>query len=93
MTLMISMFIDDTIDRVSTPFSGPRGDYAGAGRKEEYAETHRTLYIGYKKVHGIKMETILLLNGISTVFGGVSCRQSDTGVENMSGINSFLEYA
>ena len=43
-------------------------------------------------MHGIKMETILLPNRISAVFSGVSCRRSDTGVENMSGINSFLEY-
>ena len=47
---------------------------------------------GIQKVHGIKVETIFLPNGISTVFGGVSCRRSDTGVEHMSGINSFLEY-
>ena len=31
-------FIDDSIDCISTPFSGPRGDYSGAARKAEYAD-------------------------------------------------------
>ena len=26
-------FIDNSIDRISTPFSGPRGDYAGSARR------------------------------------------------------------
>jgi hypothetical protein len=31
-------FIDDTIDEILTPFSGPRGDYEGAARKSDYTD-------------------------------------------------------
>ena len=31
-------FIDDSIDDICTPFSGPRGDYEGAARKVEFAD-------------------------------------------------------
>jgi len=84
-------FIDCSIDRICRPFSGPDGDYAGAPRKEQYARTQRAFYTGYKKCHGIKVETVLLPNGISTVFGPVSARLHDTAsVLNMSGLNQFL---
>jgi hypothetical protein len=32
----------------------------------------RSVYTGYKKCHGIKLETVLLPNGISTVYGPTS---------------------
>ena len=32
-------FIDDSIYRICKPFSGPRGDYVGAARKEEFEES------------------------------------------------------
>ena len=82
--------MDDTIDPTFTPFSGPRGDYAGAARKAEYASAHRAVYTGYKKLHGIKVETVVLPNGLTTLFGPVSARQSGPGVEEMSNINAFL---
>ena len=84
-------FIDCSINRICRPFSGPDGDYVGAPRKEQYARTPRAFYTGYKKCHGIKVETVLLPNGISTVFGPVSARLHDTAsVLNMSGLNQFL---
>lgn len=84
-------FIDCSIDRICRPFSGPAGDYIGAPRKEDYSRTQRAFYTGYKKCHGIKVETVLLPNGISTVFGPVSARPHDvTGVLTMSGLNRFL---
>mmetsp|Transcript_17599 Transcript_17599/g.35153 ORF Transcript_17599/g.35153 Transcript_17599/m.35153 type:complete len:186 (-) Transcript_17599:132-689(-) len=54
----------------------------------------RAFYTGYKKIHGIKVETVFLPNGISTVFGPVSARLTD--VENvlaMSKLNEFLVHA
>jgi hypothetical protein len=84
-------FIDCSIDRICKPFSGPAGDYEGCGRKEEYSRTQRAFYTGYKRIHGIKVETVLLPNGISTIFGPVSCRQHDVrGVLQMSRLNEFL---
>ena len=83
-------FIDDSIDKISTPCSGPRGDYEGAARKPEYADAQQAFYSGYTKAHGIKIESILLPNGISTIFGPVSSRRADTGVLLMSNLNNYL---
>jgi hypothetical protein len=47
-------FIDDSIDHISTPFSGPRGDYEGAA----CWAAQQAFYTGYIKAHGIKVETI-----------------------------------
>ena len=44
-------FIDDSIDRISTPFSGPRGDYEGAARRAEYADAQQAFYTGSIKAH------------------------------------------
>ncbi len=51
-------FINDMINKILTPFSGPCGDYEGAVRKAEYAKAQQAFYSGYVKDHGIKMETI-----------------------------------
>ena len=83
-------FIDDSIDRILTPFSGPRGDYGGTASKAEYADAQQAFYSGYIKVHGIKVETIFLPNGLSTLFGPMSARQADAGVLVMSNLNKFL---
>jgi hypothetical protein len=52
-------FIDCSIDKICRPFSGPAGDYEGAGRKDTYTDTQRAFYTGYKRLHGIKVETVL----------------------------------
>ncbi len=46
--------------------------------------------VGWKSLHGIKVETVLLPNGISTVFGLVSARQNNRGTLNLSGLDHFL---
>jgi hypothetical protein len=83
-------FIDDAIDRISTPFSGPCGDYEGAVRKAKYADAQQAFYSGYIKDHGIKVETIFLTNGLSTLFGPMSAQQSDAGVLTLGNLNKFL---
>ncbi len=51
----------------------------------------RAVYTGYKKCYGLKVETVLLPNGISTVFGPTSARIHDVGgVLQMSGLDAFL---
>jgi hypothetical protein len=52
--------------------SGPNRDYVGAPQKPQQYEIQRSAYTAYKNLHGIKVETVLLPNGISTVFGPVS---------------------
>ena len=83
-------FIDDTIDEFRVPFSGPRGDYVGASRKPAYADGQRSVYTGYIHTHGLKLEVVLLPNGISVFFGPVSARCGDRGVMGQSGLDGFL---
>ena len=47
--------------------SGPDDDYEGTLRKALGDVTQLAVYTGYKKCHGLKVETLLLSNGISTV--------------------------
>ncbi len=82
--------IDNSINHICTPFSGPRGDYEGAVWKAKYADAQQTFYTGFIKAHGLKVETILLPNAISTLYGPVSARRADTGVLAMSNLNKFL---
>ena len=88
--------IDCSIFRINRPFSGPDGDYIGAPRKENYPIAQRAVYTGYKKCHGIKVQTILLPNGISCRYGPTSARVPDigpTGILEMSGLDHFLQQA
>ena len=84
-------FIDDSIDCISTPFSGPQVDYEGAAHKAEYADAQQAFYTGYIKAHGIKVETVFLPNGLCTLFGPVSARRANAGVAAMSNLNDFLD--
>jgi hypothetical protein len=56
----------------------------------QYIDAQETVYSGWKKLHGIKVETIFLPNGISTVFGPVSARQNDRGTLALSGLDRFI---
>lgn len=83
-------FIDCSIDKVCRPHSGPAGDYVGAPRKPNEDIYQRSVYSGYKKFHGIKVETILLPNGIMTLFGPISARIHDLTALNMGQLDNFL---
>jgi len=89
----IFALIDCSIYRINRPLSGPDGDYIGAPRRENYFNAQRSVYTGYKKCHGIKVQTIMLPNGISCVYGPASARVSDigaNGILEMSGLDMFL---
>ena len=83
-------FINDSINRISTPFSGPRGDYKAAARRAEYADVQQAFYTGYIKAHGIKVEPVFLPNGLCTLFGPVSARRADASIAAMANLNAFL---
>ena len=87
-------FVDCSIYKTDVPFSGPDGDKEGAPRKPRHGITQRAIYTGWKHVHGVKVETVMLPNGISTLFGPASCRRGDVGgnasLQQMSGLNNFL---
>jgi hypothetical protein len=73
-------FIDNSIDDCNVPYAGPRGNWPGAARREEYADTQQALYSGYTHRHGIRVETCFRPDGICTVFGPVSARHHDVSV-------------
>lgn len=75
----IFCFVDCSIFRTSIPFSGPAGNYEGAPRKRRFRLTQRAFYTGFKSRHGFKVETLFLPNGLSFIFGPVSCRHPDIG--------------
>ncbi len=83
-------WIDGSINRIGVPFSGPAGDFIGTPCRVQYINAQESVYSGWKKLHGIQVETVLLPNGISTVFGPVSARQSDRCTLNLSSLNCFL---
>lgn len=87
----VAYFIDCSNTRSNVAFSGPDGDYEGAPRKLLYRWCNMALYTKFKKLHGLKVETILLPNGISTVGGPRACRHHDTGgMLRMSQLDTFL---
>ena len=83
-------FIDCSIDQISTPFSGPRGDYEGAARQVEFPDGQRAYYSGYTHYHGYKVLTVVTPDGISYVYGPVSARPNDINVLNMSNLNNYM---
>ena len=84
-------FIDCSIFKTNVPYSGPDVDFIGAPRKPKYSVAQRSIYTRFKKVHGVKVETIMLPNGILFVYGPVSCRVADvSGVVRMSKVDEFL---
>lgn len=54
----IACIINISLDRTNVPISGPVGDYEGASRKEFHDIIQREFNNGYKKFHGIKVETM-----------------------------------
>ena len=77
-------FIDDTLNPMCRPFGGPQTDGVDA---ERYAkEIQQAFYTGWKKLHGMKYQTINLPNGmIMDAFGG-SMRRNDNQYLNASHI-------
>ena len=51
------------------PLSGPAGNYEGAPRKVGAEEADRALYQRFIRNHAVKVETVNLPNGISTMYG------------------------
>jgi hypothetical protein len=83
-------FIKNLINQISTPFSGLCGDYKGTAIEAEYPYAQQAFYSEYVKDHRIKVETIFLPNGLSTLFRPMSARKADAGMLAMSNLNEFL---
>ena len=46
-------FIDGSVWETFTPGSGPHGDYNGTMRRNDWYVTQRSVYSGYRKLHGL----------------------------------------
>jgi hypothetical protein len=56
----------------------------------QYINAQETVYSGWKKLHGIKVEKVFLPNEISAVFGPVLAKQNDHGMLALSGLDRFI---
>ena len=84
-------FIDCTIFRICIPYSGPQGNFEGGPRNSRYYDILRAVFTKYKKLHGEKIETVMLPNGIFIVFGPTLVRPHDVaGILCISGLDDFL---
>jgi hypothetical protein len=82
-------FIDNTIIQIARPGAGPLNDGPNSERKNPLKQ--RAWYNGWKKIHGIKFQTVDLANGMNAnVFGPCSCRRNDLHVLEKSHLNEKL---
>jgi hypothetical protein len=79
LTFNICGFIDNMVNLILVPYSGPAGDFEGALHRPQYILVQESVFSGHKKVHGHKMETVFFPIGMSTCFGPVFARQNDCG--------------
>ncbi len=78
------------IDWFSAPFLGPAGNFIGTPHRVQYIDAQKSVYFRWKSLHRIKVETVLLTNGMSTIFGLVSVRQNNRDMLNLSSLDRVL---
>ena len=82
-------FIDNTMNATCRPGGGPKRDGANAPRNDPLIQ--RAWYNGWKKLHGMKWQTIDLPNGMNfSVYGPISIRHNDLYALNLSDYNAKL---
>jgi nuclease HARBI1 len=87
--LRIFGFIDNTILGTDRPGGGPVEDGEGSLRKDPIIQ--RAFYNGWKKVHGVKFQTVDLPNGMNAqISGPYSCRRNDLFTLRDSNLNQKL---
>lgn len=80
-------FIDDNIKRSCRPSSGPGINRVNGVHQAE----QREVYSGYKKLHGLKWQTIDFPDGmIGEIYGPISARRNDCFVLNESRLNERM---
>jgi hypothetical protein len=82
-------FIDNTMNATCRPGGGPARDGTGAPRNDPLIQ--RAWYNGWKKLHGMKYQTVDLPNGMNFhVYGPVSVRHNDIFTLHHSNINGTI---
>lgn len=80
-------FIDCTIRAICRPGGGPAGR-GGAGARRHDPLIQRSFYQGWKKLHGLKWQAVVLPNGmIADCWGPVSARHNDLYTMRVSDIH------
>lgn len=83
-------FIDNTLFAMSRPGGGPIGEGEQAPRFPK--ELQRAWWTGWKKLHGLKWQTVVMANGMDfEVWGPVSVRHPDGFTLRRSRIEEKLE--
>jgi hypothetical protein len=82
-------FIDNTMNATCRPGGGPTRDGFNAPRKDPLIQ--RAFYNGWKKLHGLKWQTVALPNGmLFHAWGPVSMRHNDLFTYRYSRINEII---
>lgn len=83
-------FIDNTMVAMCRPGGGPTAGGEQAPRVDPLVQ--RSWWTGWKKLHGLKWQTVIMANGMDfEVWGPVSVRHNDNFTLNLSQITSKLE--
>jgi hypothetical protein len=89
-TFKVFSFVDNTINATCRPGGGPRRSGVDAPRNDPLIQ--RAFYVGWKKLHGFKWETMDLPNGMNAfAWGPVSCRHNDLWTLRESRLADLLE--
>jgi hypothetical protein len=90
-SLDIVGFIDNKCISTCRPGSGPAHGGPGAPRRDPGGLLQRSVFNGWKHIHGFKTETITAPNGLTMkAFNGVSLRHNDLFVLSLSDSNQKL---
>ena len=78
-------FVDGKLHRIARPMQ--RAEHTAIG-----VVTQRTVYSGYKKVHAVKFQAVVVPNGlIVQLCGGFRGRVADATMMRRSGLNEMLQ--
>jgi hypothetical protein len=85
----IALFIDNTMLAINRPGGGP--SEAGEQARRPSSRVQRAWWTGWKKLHGLKWQTVTLANGMDfEVFGPRSVRRNDSYTLDKSNIEEKL---
>lgn len=84
----VAAFIDNTMNATCRPAGGPARDGKNAPRNDRFIQ--QAWYNGWKKLHGLKWQTVDFPNGMNGhVYGPISIRRNDLTTANWSRINEL----
>ena len=86
---LIIGFVDTNLYPTTRCGSGPAGQ-KGSDRKRLWQERQQAIFSNYGKMHGVKLLSLVLPNGITLCYGPVSVRRNDNRVLDWSEADEYL---